>query len=126
MAWNLDKNRPICPQLEEQICVMIANGKLCYGDKLFSVREVAVDAGVNPNTVQKAFEGLEQSGLIYSVRGSGWYVGDSKTEAEGIVKFLIKNKTEEYFSEMKRLGLDPENVKEYIKEWCYGTDTELL
>lgn len=126
MAWNLDKNRPICPQLEEQICVMIAKGELSFGDKLFSVREVALEAGVNPNTVQKAFEGLEQSGLIYSVRGSGWYVGDSKSVAEEIVRLLIKNKTKEYFSEMEILGLDTESTKEYIKEWCYGTDTQLL
>ena len=89
MKWELDKSRAICPQICEQLCVFIASGKLSSGAKLFSVREVAVSAGVNPNTVQKSFEQLEQKGIIYSVRGSGWYVGENVSSAKEMVNELF-------------------------------------
>ena len=54
MIWSLDKNRPLCPQICEQICVSIANGTFLPGSRLMSVREMAISAGVNPNTVQRA------------------------------------------------------------------------
>ena len=60
MQWTLDKSRPICPQICEQICLAVANGEFAAGEKLFSVREVALMLGVNPNTVQKSFEELER------------------------------------------------------------------
>ena len=125
MGWNLDKNRPICPQLTEQICVKIAKGELCSNEKLFSVREVALDAGVNPNTVQKAFELLERDGLIYSIRGSGWYVGDSKQKAEYILQTLIKERTLKYIKEMKELGVSERQIMQYIKEQSYESDSQM-
>ena len=82
MDWGLDKDRPICPQLCEIICVKIASGEVKAGDRLRSVRELAVEAGINPNTVQKTYEELERMGLIYSARGSGWYVGDDTSAAK--------------------------------------------
>jgi DNA-binding transcriptional regulator YhcF (GntR family) len=117
MKWELDKSRAICPQICEQLCVGIASGELESGAKLFSVREVAVSAGVNPNTVQKSFEQLEQKGIIYSIRGSGWYVGDDTSAAKEMVTKLISEKTLEYFTQMKALSLDETEIKQYVKEW---------
>ena len=54
MNWSLDKKQPICPQICEKLCVMIASGELSPGDRLMSVRDVALSAGVTPNTVQKS------------------------------------------------------------------------
>lgn len=116
MVWKLDRNRPICPQICEQLSVLIASGEIKANEKLMSVREVAVEAGVNPNTVQKAFEQLEMKGLIYSVRGSGWFV-DTEGSAKDTVEKIIFDKTKEYFNEMKRLGLTETQIKNYIKEW---------
>ena len=82
-----------------------------------SVRELAVMAGVNPNTVQRAYETLELQGTIYSVRGSGWYVAEDKTQSENIMHNLMKEKTEEYFEAMMSLGMSKEQIKEYVKEW---------
>ena len=82
MIWTLDKNRPICPQLCEQLCAHIAAGEFTPGQKLMSVREVALEAGVNPNTVQRAFTQLEQQGVLHSVRGAGWFISqDTETVA---------------------------------------------
>lgn len=115
--WNLDKSRPICPQICEQISVLIASGEIGPNQKLMSVREVALNAGVNPNTVQKAFEQLERQGLIYSVRGSGWFVSDNTATAGDAVQSLITEKTRAYFEEMRKLGCSTEKIKQLVKEW---------
>ena len=120
MGWNLDKKRPLCPQICEQICVLIATGELQPGQRLMSVRDVAVSASVNPNTVQKSFEQLEQQGVIYSRRGSGWYVSEDGGDAGNVRNELIRQKTENYIRDMLSLGLSKEeiqnNVKEFINE----------
>ena len=117
MQWILDKKRPICPQICEQICVRIAQGTFLPGEKLLSVREVAVDAGVNPNTVQHSFEQLEQQGILYSVRGSGWFVSEDISAAKLTLEQLIREKTKDYFAAMASLGLDCRQTKNYVKEW---------
>lgn len=117
MQWKLDKDRPICPQLTEIVCVAIANGTLETGQKLMSVREIALQAGVNPNTVQKALENLERLGIIYSVRGSGSFVSDDKSVAKNTLERIISERTAEYFAQMKALGLDSNEIKNYVEEW---------
>ncbi len=117
MDWTLNKKQPLCPQIYEQICVGIAKGEFQPGERLMSVREVAGAAGVNPNTVQKAFENLEQDGILYSVRGSGWFAGEDTEKALEVLQKIIAEKTAAYFNEMDALGLAPEAVKQYVKEW---------
>ncbi len=117
MSWKLDKNKPICPQLCEQISVRIAAGIYKPNDKLPSVRDLAVAAGVNPNTVQRSYELLEQQGLIYTVRNSGRFVSEDSTVAQESVESLRAEKTREYFLQMKALGLDEQKTKDYVKEW---------
>ncbi len=117
MKWNLDKSRPICPQICEQLCVHIASGEFSPNERLLSVREVAVAAGVNPNTVQKSFEQLESQGLIYSVRGSGWYIGENTQLAREQVSKLVESKTYAYLMEMAQLGYTAEQSAQLIKEW---------
>lgn len=117
MDWVIDKGRPICPQICEQLSVMIASGEYEPRQKLLSVREVALAAGVNPNTVQKAFEQLENKGLIFSLRGSGWYVSEDITIACEAVDAIIKEKTTAYVDNMRLLGCDLQKTKKIIEEW---------
>lgn len=117
MNWNLDKNRPICPQLCEQLCAGIAAGALKPGQRLLSVREVALSAGVNPNTVQRAFTQLEQQGVLHSVRGAGWYVSDNTATAQTLQRDLVQETLEEFFHKMTALGISPEQTKSIVKEW---------
>ncbi len=117
MGWNLDKKRPLCPQICEQICVLISKGELKPGDRLMSVRDVAVSAQVTPNTVQKSFEQLEQKGVIYSRRGSGWYVSEESSLAGDVREDLIRSKTETYVKDMHSLGLTGEDIQKYVKEF---------
>lgn len=116
MKWNIDKSHPICPQICEQLCVAISNGEFKENEKIFSVRELAVKLGVNPNTVQKSFDILETQNVIYSVHGSGWYVSEKIDVAIEVVSELRKKRTKEYFNEMKILGYDLKETIKYINE----------
>ncbi len=117
MTWSLDKNRPLCPQICEQICVCIADGTFKPGSRLMSVREMALFAGVNPNTIQRVYETLERDGILYSVRGSGWFVCEDTAKTQEVLQRIIAEKTINYFHAMKALGLDIETIKNYVKEW---------
>ncbi len=116
MDWSMDKKRPICPQLCERLCILIATGEYAPGGRLLSVREVALRAGVNPNTVQKSFEQLEQTGVIYSKRGSGWYVCEDIHIAQHVLSDLISAKTSAFLNDMRSLGLDDGRIIQVIKE----------
>lgn len=119
MNWTLDKSRPICPQICELICAAVANGEFSAGERLLSVREIALLAGVNPNTVQKSLEELERCGVIHSVRCSGWYVNENTDAATKELKSLRIKKTEEYLVEMAQLGCTADDIIKYINE-CQG------
>ncbi len=110
MQWMIDKERPSCPQINEQIAARIALGEFKPQERLASVRDVAVAAGVNPNTVQKAFESLEAEGLIYSVRGSGWFVSDAVGTAQQKLQKLAEEKINALFQSLKTLGYSREQV----------------
>ncbi len=120
MNWELDKSRPICPQISELICVAIASGEFSAGEKLLSVRELALAAGVNPNTIQKALEELERQGVIHSVRCSGWYVNENTDAATDAVRALRQKRTEEYLAAMAQLGCDADATVQYLNEYLGG------
>ena len=117
MNWLLDKKRPVCPQICEQICVFIASGALLPDQRLPSVREIALQAGVNPNTVQRSLEMLEGQGILYSIRGSGWYVCEDISAAKETLDALVAEKTAAFFAELRALGLTAEETKNYVKEY---------
>lgn len=118
MAWKPDRQRPICPQICEHFCVRIARGELTPHEKVPSVRDTAAHISVNPNTVQHAFTELEQQGVLYSVQGTGWFVGDNTEAARAVLERLTKEKTAAFFADMENLGWDAQTVKTYVKEWC--------
>ncbi len=115
MDWTLDKSRPISKQICEKLSVAITSGELKAGDKLLSVRELAVLAGVNPNTVQKSFEELERSGIVHSVRCLGWYVNENTDAAKAEVKQLLRKHSEEYLTQMAELGLGAQEAVDYLQ-----------
>ena len=119
MEWKLDRTRPVSPQICERIYVGIASGEIAPGEKLMSVRDVALAAGVNPNTVQKSFEELERSGAVYSVRGSGWYASENTDAAKAMLDRIVSSKIAAFVCEMKSLGVDGGKVREYMEEYCH-------
>lgn len=110
MAWTLDSDRPIYIQLVEQIQLQIVSG--CYqpGQKLPSVRDLAAEASVNPNTMQKAFGELECSGLVITQSTSGRTVTEDGKLIQNIRRKMAGKLAETFFSGMKELGYTEEEV----------------
>ena len=116
MPWDLDENRPIYLQLMEKIQQYIISGVYQAGDRLPSVRELALDASVNPNTMQKALSELERSGLVYSQRTSGRFITEDKNMLKQLKTELAAGHIREFLITMKQLGFPPEETLALIKE----------
>lgn len=112
MEWKFNNEAPIYQQIMEQIKAMIATGVLKAGDKLPSVRELAVSAGVNPNTMQKALSELERDGLLCSKRTSGRFVSDNKENADILQEAMMMECVRAFIENMAKLGY---SVKDCIK-----------
>ena len=110
MAWKLDSDRPIYIQLVEQIQLYIVSGKFPGGSRLPSVRELAAEAGVNPNTMQKAFAELERDGLVMTNRTAGRFVTEDKTMIEQAKRGLAERHIKTFLAAMLRLGYQPEEI----------------
>ena len=113
-AMQLEGGAPIYEQLVTRITELISNGTLAENEKLPAVREVAKALGVNPNTVQKAYSILEQSGLIYSIPAKGSYVGKAE-KTEEIIKKKILAALSENISEALKAGVAEEEIMLIIK-----------
>ncbi len=124
MPWNLDDSRPIYLQLMERIQHDIISGVYQPGDKLPSVRDLALDAAVNPNTMQKALSELERSGLVYSHRTSGRFITDDSTLLKKIKTDLAQEYISSFLGQMRHLGLNDSETLEMIKETLGGGDNE--
>lgn len=104
MSWTLDNDRPIYLQLMERIQRDIVAGVYQPGDKLPSVRDLALEAAVNPNTMQKALSELERSGLVYSQRTSGRFITEDTEMLTQMKKELATEHIQEFFQKMEQLG----------------------
>ena len=120
MPWNLDSDRPIFIQIIEKIQMDIISGQYAPGDKLPSVRELAMQASVNPNTMQKALSELERTGLVYAKRTSGRYITEDKAMITNLKSTLAKDIVTQFLDNMQRLGIKDEEVISLISEIIKG------
>ena len=116
MPWNLDSSRPIYLQIIERVQMDIITGRYQPGDKLPSVRDLAQEAAVNPNTMQKALSELERSGLIYSQRTSGRFITEDKELIHQMKKELAAAEVSAFVAHMKQLGITPEEIRLLLAE----------
>lgn len=115
MAWNLQSDRPIYAQLVEQIQRMIVTGVFPTGSRLPSVRELAVEAAVNPNTMQRALARLEEDGLLYTQRTSGRYVTEETNRIMQAKEAMAGELIRQFIENMEKLGYTREQAMELIK-----------
>ena len=104
MSWEFQDHLPIYAQLMDTLKRRIITGRYLPGEKLPSVRELAAEAGINPNTVQRAFSELEREGLIYTQRATGQYVTENADEIKSARQALAKTQVAEFLSNMQSLG----------------------
>ena len=116
MDHIFDNERPIYVQLVEKIRLEIVSGKLKSGERLPSVRELALIARVNPNTMQKALVELEDEGLVYTERTNGKFVTENKELIEKIKSKLAEEKVNNYLNSMQNIGIDYKEALKYLQE----------
>lgn len=120
MPWDLDNERPIYLQLMERIQQDIIAGTYQPGDKLPSVRDLALDAAVNPNTMQKALSELERNGLVYSQRTSGRFITEDEKMLKQLKTELAEQHIRNFFEKMKQLGFPEEETLNLIRKAIKG------
>lgn len=120
MPWQLDNDRPIYLQLMERIQRDIISGVYHAGDKLPSVRDLALEAAVNPNTMQKALSELERSGLVYSQRTSGRFITEDTEMLKKMKADLASEHIREFLEKMKHLGFPEEEILTLIEQTVKG------
>ena len=110
MAWQLDSGRPIYTPLLEQIRFLLRSGQYPAGSKLPSVRDLAAESSVNPNTMQRALAELERSGLIYSQRTAGRFVTEDGELIKKMKESIGEEKILTFFHEMEQLGYGTDEI----------------
>ncbi len=116
MNYVFDNERPIYIQLVEMIRIDIVSGKFKKGQKLPSVRELALKMKVNPNTMQKALVELENENLVYTERTNGKYVTQDEKLIERAKKELAREKVNNYLNSMKSIGISYDSAVRYLQE----------
>lgn len=116
MNYIFDNERPIYIQLVEIIRIEIVSGKFKRGERMPSVRELALIMKVNPNTMQKALAELEDEHLIYTERTNGKYVTQDEKLIEKIKGKLAKEIIDNYLNNMKKIGIDYDLAVKYLQE----------
>ena len=124
MSWNLDADRPIFIQILERIRIDIISGKYAPGEKLPSVRELVAQAGVNPNTMQRAFAELERTGLVYSKRTSGRFITEDQEMIDTVRTDIAKEKIKQFLESMHQLGYEKEQTLSLMRQAMEGEDTK--
>ena len=116
MTWDLSSDRPIYTQLIEQIELKICSGIYEVGSKMPSVRDLASEASVNPNTMQRALSGLEDTGLLYSQRTTGRFVTEDINLIKKTRAKIAKEHIKEFLNKMSELGFNNDEIIEVLTD----------
>ena len=120
MAWKLDNDRAIYLQIIEEIQMRIVAGFYQPGSKLPSVRELAAEAAVNPNTMQKALSELEGSGLVITMRTSGRIVTEDIRMLQDLKKKIVSEEIKQFFEKMNQYGFSNKEILGFIQDSMKG------
>lgn len=115
MKFEFDNNVPIYIQLVEQLKIHIISGKSKSGERLPSVRDLALQMKVNPNTMQKALVELEELKLIYTERTNGKYVTNDQKLIDKLKREYAVEIAAKYFDSMKKIGFSKEESIKYLE-----------
>ncbi len=116
MTWSFQNDSPIYAQLVNGLTLRIVSGIYLAGEKLPSVRDLAAEAGVNPNTMQRALTELERIGLMFSQRTAGRFVTEDRTMIEQAKKGLAEEQVNRFLTAMTGLGYDITDIISLLKE----------
>ena len=116
MDWKFRTDQPIYSQLVEQIKLAIVSGVFAPGMRMASVRDMAAEADVNPNTLQRALQELERQGLVYSQRTNGRFVTEDTNVIEESKRALAQGQLAAFLAAMKQLGYERAEIIALLEE----------
>jgi DNA-binding transcriptional regulator YhcF (GntR family) len=116
MAWQFNADRPIYKQLKERILLQIVSGAYRAGAQLPTVRELAEEAAVNPNTLQKALTELERDGMVYALRTSGRFVTEDKALIRRAKNDLAQEQIHLFIEQMEAIGYTADEAIALIQD----------
>ncbi|WP_300604269.1 GntR family transcriptional regulator [uncultured Oscillibacter sp.] len=116
MQWQFSNDAPIYTQLIQQVKVGIVTCAFPPGERLPSVRDMATEAGVNPNTMQRALAELERDGLVYSQRTAGRFVTEDNTMINTAKRSLAERHVKTFLEAMLRLGFRKDEIIDLISK----------
>ena len=121
---EFQSNIPIYLQIMDDIKQQIVSGRLKPGDKLASVRDLAMQYGVNPNTVQKALSELEWENLLYTMRTAGRYVTEDAALIAALREQLAGERIIKFLDELEQLGFQYEDILQLLAKHMEGEDKQ--
>ena len=122
MSWILDSQSPIYLQLAHQIRMQIISGQYEPGDRLPGVRDLAMSAAVNPNTMQRALWELEQEQLVLTQGTSGRFVTPDQSRIAAAREKMLQAVAEDYLARMRQFGLSREQAAEFVLQIKEGNN----
>ena len=125
MDWTFRGDQPIYAQLMQRIKQGIVSGDLPPGSRLPSVRELATEAGVNPNTMQRALQELEREGMVYSQRTAGRFVTEDSTVIANVKKAFAEEQIQGFLEAMNKLGYSRREIISLLEEKEEETNADL-
>ncbi len=122
MDWKFMDGMPIYTQIVDQLTASIASGAYKPGDRMPSVRDLATDAGVNPNTMQRALGELERRGILYTERTSGRFVTQDEKVLESLNKSIAEAHIRELFRKLRDAGMTDLEIKKQVAAFNDGQE----
>ena len=116
VQWQFSNDAPIYAQLIRGVQIRIVAGIFPPGERLPSVRDLAAEAGGNPNTMQRALSELEREGLLYSARTAGRYVTDDVRLVNSLKRRLAEGQIGAFLREMRELGFGNEELLDILRQ----------
>jgi len=120
MPWEVNPDRPIYLQLAEQLELKICSGLYPLGSRLPSVRDLAQEASVNPNTMQRALAKLEEDGLVYTNRTNGKFVTENENTIQKVRERIAQEQVKNFLKKMDELGFTHTEILSIISEILRG------
>ncbi len=116
MAWSFSTDRPVYIQIADRIKKSVLSGEYEAGQQIPTVRQLALEAAVNPNTVQHAFTELENEGIIIAKGTLGRFVTEDEQVVQAVREQMARNLAKTFVQEMGQLSISPEQALELIRE----------
>lgn len=130
-SWrrNFNERYPIYQQIVYSFCRSLVKGELNPGDRIPSIRELAIDLKVNTNTIQRAYQEMERNEMIFSQRGTGYFVMKDAQLVDKIKDDLVQQSTSIFLNEMRALGFDNHQIVDELnrqikKEAMHNASTD--